>query len=243
MRIAAAFSRVYKFDPAISHFRIETYTNRRITEKARLRRRRSPQGETQNLGRTFAARGFGQQHGQYLGIEFMRRPDFGQVGEEIEIVDDTEFDDLLDSAVIGDEVAAESREVSVVLQVDVHLLARIGREQDSQQKCRITLFEELLHLLHSGEDTKKKDRDKRSLQKYLLMRMYVLSGNPRGKRTPPANRAAQMLMSRISKWIVPAGTSTSTRSPFLRPSSAFAIGVPIASLPSRRFASCSATIV
>jgi len=43
-----------------------------------------------------------------------------------------------------------------------------------------------------------------------------------------------MLMSRISKWIVPAGTSTSTRSPFLRPSSAFAIGVPIASLPSRR---------
>jgi transcription elongation factor GreA len=32
-----------------------------------------------------------------------------------------------------------------------------------------------------------------------------------------------MLMSRISKWIVPAGTSTSTRSPFLRPSSAYTI--------------------
>ena len=61
--------------------------------------------------------------------------------------------------------------------------------------------------------------------------------------TPGKSRAVQMLMSRISKWIVPAGTSTSTRSPFLRPSSAFAIGVPIASLPSRRFASCSATIV
>ena len=43
--------------------------------------------------------------------------------------------------------------------------------------------------------------------------------------------------------IVPAGTSTSTQSPFLRPSSALAIGVPMASFPSRRLASCSATIV
>ena len=205
--------------------------------------RRRPQGDARNLGCTLAARGFGQQYGQHLRIERMRRPGFGQVGEEIEIVDDTELDDLLDGAVIGNEVAAESREVSVVLQVDMHLLARVGREQDGQQKRCITLFEEELRLLHGCEDTKKKDRDKRSLQKYLLIRMYVLSGNPRGKRTPPENRAAQMLMSRISKWIVPAGTSTSTRSPFLRPSNAFAIGVPIASLPSRRFASCSATIV
>ena len=57
---------------------------------------------------------------------------------------------------------------------------------------------------------------------------------PGGSGHPGKSRAVQMLMSRISKWIVPAGTSTSTRSPFLRPSSAFAIGVPIASLPSRR---------
>ena len=60
---------------------------------------------------------------------------------------------------------------------------------------------------------------------------------------PARGARRQILMSRISKWIVPAGTSTSTRSPFLWPSSAFAIGVPMASLPSRRLASCSATIV
>ncbi len=53
----------------------------------------------------------------------------------------------------------------------------------------------------------------------------------------------QMLMSRISKWSVPAGTATSTWSPFFLPSSALAMGVPIASLPSRRLASCSATMV
>ena len=53
----------------------------------------------------------------------------------------------------------------------------------------------------------------------------------------------QIEMSRISKWIVPAGTSTSTRSPFFLPSRALAIGVPIASFPSRRLASFSDTIV
>lgn len=58
----------------------------------------------------------------------------------------------------------------------------------------------------------------------------------------PAPRC-QMLMSRISKWIVPAGTVTSTRSPFFLPSSALAMGVPIESLPSRRLASFSETIV
>ena len=60
------------------------------------------------------------------------------------------------------------------------------------------------------------------------------------KRTEAAD---QMLISRISKWSVPAGTVTSTLSPFFLPSSAWAMGVPIASLPSRRLASCSATIV
>lgn len=165
-------------------------------------------------------------------------------GREIEIVDDTEFDDLFGSAVVGNQIAAESREMGMVLQIDMHLLTRMGCEQNGQHKGCEALFEAEVHCLHGGEDTKKRDRDKRPLQKYLQMRMYVLSGTPRGKRTPPEkSRAVQMLMSRISKWIVPAGTSTSTRSPFLRPSSAFAIGVPIASLPSRRFASCSATIV
>ena len=154
------------------------------------------------------------------------------------------IDDLFGSAVVGNQIAAESREMGMVLQIDMHLLTRMGCEQNGQHKGREALFEAEVHCLHGGEDTKKRDRDKRPLQKYLQMRMYVLSGTPRGKRTPPEkSRAVQMLMSRISKWIVPAGTSTSTRSPFLRPSSAFAIGVPIASLPSRRFASCSATIV
>ena len=41
----------------------------------------------------------------------MRRLGLGQVGEEIEIVDDTEFDDLFGSAVVGNQIAAESREM------------------------------------------------------------------------------------------------------------------------------------
>lgn len=34
----------------------------------------------------------------------MRRLGLGQVGEEIEIVDDTEFDDLFGSAVVGNQI-------------------------------------------------------------------------------------------------------------------------------------------
>ena len=145
----------------------------------------APQGETPDLDRTFAARGFGLQHGQHLGVEFMRRLGLGQVGEEIEIVDDTEFDDLFGSAVVGNQIAAESREMGMVLQIDMHLLTRMGCEQNGQHKGREALFEAEVHCLHGGEDTKKRDRDKRPLQKYLQMRMYVLSGTPRGKRTPP----------------------------------------------------------
>ena len=115
----------------------------------------------------------------------MRRLGLGQVGEEIEIVDDTEFDDLFGSAVVGNQIAAESREMGMVLQIDMQLLPRVGREQNGQQERCITLFEKMLRFLHGCEDTKKRDRGKRSLQKYLQMRMYVLSGNPRGKRTPP----------------------------------------------------------
>ena len=120
----------------------------------------------------------------------------------------------------------------------------MGCEQNGQHKGREALFEAEVHCLHGGEDTKKRDRDKRPLQKYLSNEdVCPVRHSPGEADTPGKSRAVQMLMSRISKWIVPAGTSTSTRSPFLRPSSAFAIGVPIASLPSRRFASCSATIV
>ena len=125
------------------------------------------------------------QHGQHLGVEFMRRLGLGQIGEEIEIVDDTEFDDLFGSAVVGNQIAAESREMGMVLQIDMHLLTRMGCEQNGQHKGREALFEAEVHCLHGGEDTKKRDRDKRPLQKYLQMRMYVLSGTPRGKRTPP----------------------------------------------------------
>ena len=99
-----------------------------------------------------------------------------------------------------------------------------------------------------AKDSNKKGPFKTALQKYPKMGIYVVSTYPdAGRRTMrrrhPADRAPQMLMSRISKWIVPAGTSTSTRSPFLCPSNALAMGVPIASLPSRKLASCSATIV
>lgn len=95
------------------------------------------------------------------------------------------FDDLFGSAVVGNQIAAESREMGMVLQIDMHLLTRMGCEQNGQHKGREALFEAEVHCLHGGEDTKKRDRDKRPLQKYLQMRMYVLSGTPRGKRTPP----------------------------------------------------------
>ena len=98
---------------------------------------------------------------------------------------DTEFDDLFGSAVVGNQIAAESREMGMVLQIDMHLLTRMGCEQNGQHKGREALFEAEVHCLHGGEDTKKRDRDKRPLQKYLQMRVYVLSGTPRGKRTPP----------------------------------------------------------
>lgn len=65
----------------------------------------------------------------------MRRLGLGQVGEEIEIVDDTEFDDLFGSAVVGNQIAAESREMGMVLQIDMHLLTRMGCEQNGQLKA------------------------------------------------------------------------------------------------------------
>lgn len=71
----------------------------------------------------------------------MRRLGLGQVGEEIEIVDDTEFDDLFGSAVVGNQIAAESREMGMVLQIDMHLLTRMGCEQNGQHKGREALFE------------------------------------------------------------------------------------------------------
>lgn len=75
--------------------------------------------------------------------------------EEIEIVDDTEFDDLFGSAVVGNQIAAESREMGMVLQIDMHLLTRMGCEQNGQHKGREALFEAEVHCLHGGEDTKK----------------------------------------------------------------------------------------
>ena len=115
----------------------------------------APAGRKPDLDRTFAARGFGLQHGQHLGVEFMRRLGLGQIGEEIEIVDDTEFDDLFGSAVVGNQIAAESREMGMVLQIDMHLLTRMGCEQNGQHKGREALFEAEVHCLHGGEDTKK----------------------------------------------------------------------------------------
>ena len=120
----------------------------------------------------------------------MRGLDFGQVGEEIEIVDDAELDDLLDSAVIGDQVAAESREMDVVLQVDMHLLPRVGREQNGQQERCITLFEKMLRFLHGCEDTKKRDRGKRSLQKIPTNEDVCPVRQPPGEADAPGKSRA-----------------------------------------------------
>ena len=79
----------------------------------------------------------------------MRRLGLGQVGEEIEIVDDTEFDDLFGSAVVGNQIAAESREMGMVLQIDMHLLTRMGCEQNGQHKGREALFEADIEKIHS----------------------------------------------------------------------------------------------
>ena len=115
--------------------------------KTELHRRRRPQGEAGKLGRTFAARGLGQQHGKHLGVELVRVLNLDQIGKEMEIVDDTELDDLFVGAVVGHQIAAERREMSRVLVIDMHLLARVSREQNRQQEsCKVALKPEAYHL-------------------------------------------------------------------------------------------------
>ena len=126
--------------------------------ETRLRHRRRPQGEERNLRRTLAARGLGQQHGEHLGVELVRVRDFEQIGEEMEIIDDAELDDLLLGAVVGHQVAAERREVGRVLVIDMHLLPRVGREQDRQQESRTASSESGAHLHRMQSYNKKGPR-------------------------------------------------------------------------------------
>ena len=151
----------------------------------RLRDRGRTQRNARRLLIEFAAGCLGQQHGQHLCIERVHGLRDVEVGEEIEIVDDTPVDDDRMGTVVGHQIAAVRGEMRMVFVVDMHLLPPLGCEQNGQHKGREALFVAEVHCLHGGEDTKKRDRDKRPLQKYLQMRVYVLSGTPRGKRTPP----------------------------------------------------------
>ena len=74
----------------------------------------------------------------------------------MEIVDDTELDDQLVGTVVGHQVAAECREVGRVLVIDMHLLSRIGREQDRQQESRTALSESEVHLHRTQRYNKKR---------------------------------------------------------------------------------------
>ena len=201
MRMIAASGRVYKSGPPLNpllgrdlrrkntrRFRFDGSANDKSSALACRRSCRDAAGHADITKRNYAAGGARREKRRTSTAHLqrvMRRLGLGQVGEEIEIVDDTEFDDLFGSAVVGNQIAAESREMGMVLQIDMYLLTRMGCEQNGQHKGREALFEAEVHCLHGGEDTKKRDRDKRPLQKYLQMRVYVLSGTPRGKRTPP----------------------------------------------------------
>ena len=106
----------------------------------RLRDRGRTQRNARRLLIEFAAGCLGQQHGQHLCIERVHGRRDVEVGEEIEIVDDTPVDDDRMGTVVGHQIAAVRGEMRMVFVVDMHLLPRVGREQNQQQQSRIESF-------------------------------------------------------------------------------------------------------
>ena len=97
------------------------------TQGLGLRHGRRTQRNARRLLVEFAAGCLGQQHGQHPGIERMHGRRDVEIGEEIEIVDDTPVDDDRMRAVVGHQIAAVRGEMRMVFVVDVHLLPRVGR--------------------------------------------------------------------------------------------------------------------
>ena len=60
-----------------------------------------------------------------------------EAGKKAVVVDHAAVGDPFRSAVVGQQIARESREVGMVLGVDVHLLSRLGRDQDRQQQAGV----------------------------------------------------------------------------------------------------------
>lgn len=95
---------------------------------------RRPQRKNRRGSGTAAPCSLGLQHGQHFGLETWCRAALGKIGEEMIVVDRTMLNHLVPGPVVGQQVAAMSREVGMILEVDMHLLSRLGRQQDNQQK-------------------------------------------------------------------------------------------------------------
>jgi len=90
-----------------------------------------------------------------------------EVGEEIEIVDDTPVDDDRMGTVVGHQIAAVRGEMRMVFVVDMHLLPRVGREQNQQQQSRIESFGCVAYHLSEPKIAIKKGRSKRPCKNTL----------------------------------------------------------------------------
>ena len=95
---------------------------------------RRPQRKNRRGAGTATPCSLGLQHGQHFGLETRSRTALGKIGEEMVVIDRTMLNHLVPGPVVGQQIAAMSREVGMILEVDMHLLSRLGRQQDNQQK-------------------------------------------------------------------------------------------------------------
>lgn len=63
------------------------------------------------------------------------------------VVDGAMLDHLVPGPIVGQQIAAMGRKVSMILEVDMHLLPRLRSKQDEQQEhgCKASVSEVHLH--------------------------------------------------------------------------------------------------
>lgn len=133
------------------------------------------QRNARNRHAASALRGFGHQDGQHPAIERVRGPDGVEIGEEIEVIDDTAFHHDLMRAVVGQQIAAERGEMRRVLLIDVDLVSCVRCDQNQQQQSGVYPFGCFAYHLSAAKSSTKKGPHKTVLQKYPQMGMYVVS--------------------------------------------------------------------
>lgn len=112
---------------------------------------------------------------QHPAIERVRGLYGVEIGEEIEVVDDTAFHHDLMRAVVGHQIAAERGEMRRVLLVDVDLVSCVRCDQNQQQQSGVYSFGCFAYHLSAAKSSTKKGPHKTVLQKYPQMGMYVVS--------------------------------------------------------------------